>query len=157
VGRTFCVWGVGAQRVHGPNRRLYSCSRSPSGAHARVRPTRTVLIFGYRHTDGNTDAATGAATDADTATDAATDADTDTDVYARRGAGNRIRARPLSYFSINVYVERGAGERDVGVRRRVSDKRPRQQTLPIGASSEGRLAWPLLAVLPATFARRPVR
>ena len=45
----------------------------------------------------------------------------------------------------------------MGVRRRVSDKRPRQQPRPIGASSEGRLAWPTPPVFPATSASRPVR
>ena len=45
-------------------------------------------------------------------------------------------------FFVDVYVRRGTAERDVGVRRRVSDKRPWEQPPAIGASSEGRLAWP---------------
>jgi hypothetical protein len=54
-------------------------------------------------------------------------------------------------------VWRGAAERDAGFRRRVSDKGPCEQPPPLGASSEGRVAWPAPPVLPATFASRPVR
>jgi hypothetical protein len=60
---------------------------------------------------------------------------------------NRCAAHPEP-FSYGMDMNGGARKkRDVGVRRRVSDKRPRQQDRPIGASSEGRLAWLLLAVL----------
>jgi len=50
--------------------------------------------------------------------------------------------RRQSGFRVDVW--RGSAGRDVGVRRRVSAKSPRQQPPAIGASSEGRLAWPLV-------------
>ena len=71
---------------------------------------------------------------------------------------SRTHSRIGPHFDFyEVDVRRGAAERDVGVRRRVSDNWPCEQPRPVGASSEGRVAWSTSPVLPATLASRPVR
>jgi hypothetical protein len=58
---------------------------------------------------------------------------------------------------MDMDVWRGTGERDVGVRRRVSDNRHTSNQPRLARAPRGALRGLRLPVSPATFARRPVR
>ena len=84
----------------------------------------------------------GACNDYDTGTGTDTDTDTDTDTGA--GPGTDAGTDAGADTDTDAVLRRGLGERDARIQRRVSDDRPCKQPPPIGASTEGRLAWPQL-------------
>jgi hypothetical protein len=77
--------------------------------------------------------------------------------HTTRRRPNRCAAHPEPFSSVDVYVRRGTAERDVGVRRRVSDNRQDSNHRRLARAPRGALRGPTSPVSPATFARRPVR